>query len=108
MPDPEGYKGVQHLGNKEVLLTDETGGKKVVNAAENTSKNTPKNTPKKPKKRNMNEEATNYYSSMLQIQEKLAKERMKVYKPQQDLLKELQPVLLAVQEERMRDCHSPH
>ena len=58
------------------------------NAAENASKNTPKNTPKKPKKRNMNEEAANYYSSMLEIQEKLAKERMKVYKLQQDLLKE--------------------
>ena len=51
-----------------------------------TSKNTTKNTPKKPKKRNMNEEAANYYSSMLKIQEKLAKERMKVYKLQQDLL----------------------
>ena len=48
LPDPEEYKGVQHLGNKEVLLIDETGGKKVVNAAENASKNTPKNTPKKP------------------------------------------------------------
>ena len=86
LPDPEGYKGVQPLRNKEVLLIDETGGKKVVNAAENASKNTPKNTPKKPKKRNMNEEAANYYSSMLEIQEKLAKERMKVYKLQQDLL----------------------
>ena len=65
LPDPEGYKGVQHLRTKEVLLIDKTGGKKVVNAAEDTSKNTPKNTPKKPKKRNMNEEAANYYSSRL-------------------------------------------
>ena len=73
LPDPEGYKGVQHLGNKAVLLIDETGGKKVVNAAENAFKNIPKNTPKKPKKRNMIEEAANYYSSMLKIQEKLAK-----------------------------------
>ena len=82
MPDREGYKGEEeslnlqnfqplNLRNKEALLIDETGGKKVVNVAESASKNTPKNTPKKPKKRNMNEEAANYYSSMLKIQEKL-------------------------------------
>ena len=83
---PEVYKvnGVQQLGNKEVLLVDGTGSENVVNAAEIA----PKNTCKKPKKKNMNEEAANYCSSMLEIQEKLAKERMKVYKLQQDLLKE--------------------
>ena len=71
LPNPEGYKGVQHLGNKEVLLIDETGGKKVVNAAENT----PKNTPKKPKKKNMNEEAANYYSYMFIIQKQTSQRK---------------------------------
>ena len=43
----------------------------------------------------MNEEAANYYSSMLKIQEKLVKEKMKVYKLQQDLLKEKRRIVKA-------------
>ena len=67
LPNPEGVKGTQQLGNKEVLVADRTGSQKVVKAAEKT----PKSNPRTPKKKNMNEEAANYYSYMSFFQERM-------------------------------------
>ena len=83
LPDPDLAVGVQGLVDREVLIVDQSGGQRVVDAVGGT----PKVAKNRSKKKNMNEEAANYYSRMLEIQENLAVERLKVYKLKQKLLK---------------------
>ena len=73
---------IQPSMNESVLIIDQTGERTTVPALIETPKSS-----KKGKKPTMNDTATDYYSRMLQIQEDLAKERKKVLKQKQTLLK---------------------
>ena len=72
----------------EVVLRDENGEQYSV---EIVQEETPRPTNKKPKKKNMNDEAGNYYSTMLEIQKPLFAQKMKILKRKErvEILKEM-------------------
>ena len=61
---------------EQILIIDGEGQRRVV---EKSVPETPKTAPKKSKKKTVNEEGANYFSRMLDIQEDLYKERVKVF-----------------------------
>ena len=84
------------IGEREVMITDESGDQLIVNVREEpvpdhvTESDKITETPRvkrKMDKREMTEAAANYYDSMLDIQKKLAEKKMKVLESKQRLLK---------------------
>ena len=70
--------------SSEVIITSGDGQVRAVQAVQDVTEGTPRQVMKK-KKKTMNDEAVNYYNSMLKIQTALANQRKKVLKRKENV-----------------------
>ena len=78
-------EGESSFRDENVFISDMAGNVKKVRVEKPKEKVTQQKEKKKAPKKSMNDEASNYYSSMLKLQTKLTKRKMKFYKRKENV-----------------------
>ena len=78
-------EGESSFRDENVFISDMAGNMKKVRVEKPKEKVTQQKEKKKAPKKSMNDEASNYYSSMLKLQTKLTKRKMKFYKRKENV-----------------------